>query len=140
MIFITLLLLTAADIPESQLITRSGDKEVFAPAFRGVWSRNAATCRDENSPETFEVTETRLFGYEWDSVLLKSTPMIGQSGPGRGQWANTVVVLMANRGESDVGVGKARLSLMDGMLYMSNAEAVADEDHLTSEYSNVRCR
>jgi hypothetical protein len=134
-----ILLLAAAEPLESELITQVGDKEVFAPAFRGVWSTSLETCADEQSLETFEITETKLYGYEWDSVLLKSTPMIGQSGPARGQWAHTVVVLTAERTETDVSMGKRRMSLMDGKLYMSIAEVAPEETHLSAAHANVRC-
>lgn len=140
MIIAVLLALAAADIPDTELVTLVDGKEVFAPAFRGTWSKSAAECRNDYSLYTFTVEETRLNGYEWDAILLKTTPMIGQSGPRRGQWANTVVVLTADRGETDVGIGQRRMSLLDGKLYMSNAEAVPEEQHLTAEYANVRCQ
>jgi hypothetical protein len=133
------LALGVADIPESQLVTEVDGKEVFAPAFRGTWSESAAECRNDQSLYTFTIGETRLDGYEWDAVLLKTTPMIGQSGPKPGQWANTVVVLTADRGETDVGIGKRRISLLDGKLYMSNADAVSADDHFNAKYANVRC-
>lgn len=134
------LLLIAADIPESQLVTQVGDREVFAPAFRGVWSKSAATCRDEHSSETFAVSETRLDGYEWDAALLKTTPIIHQSGPEADEPVYTVLVLTAARGETDVDIGKTRLSLAGDKLYMSSADAVSEEDHLSEQYANVRCR
>lgn len=136
---LALLLFTAAEIPESQLVTQVNGKEVFPPAFRGTWSKSAATCRDENSLETFTVSEFRLDGYDWDAVLLKSTPMSYLHGPDN-EPANGVVVLTAERGESEVSIGKARLTLMVGKLYMSNTEAVSEQEHLTPNYSNVRCR
>lgn len=96
----TLTLLTNGPIPEDQLVTWVGDKEVFAPAFRGTWSRSTSDCSDESSLETVVISEARLEGYEWDAVLLKTTPVIGQSGPKKGEWANTVVVLTADRAET----------------------------------------
>jgi hypothetical protein len=128
-----------ADIPESQLLTEVGGREVFASAFRGTWSKSAAECRNDQSLYTFTIGEARMDGYEWDAVLLKSTPMIGQSGRKPGEWAHTVVVLTADRGETDVGIGKRRISLLDGELYMSNADAVSEDQHFTAEYANVRC-
>lgn len=71
-------------IPGRQLVTRIGDKEVFAPAMPGMWSKSWASFRDEHSTETFVISETRLEGYEWDATLLKATPVIEQSGPRKG--------------------------------------------------------
>jgi hypothetical protein len=133
------LALAAADLPESQLVTFADGKEVFAPAFRGSWSKSAAECRNQDSIYTFTVKETRLEGYEWESVLLKSTPMIFEGGPKDKGTAYTVVALTAERGESEVGIGKVRLSLVGNELYMSNAEAVPEDKHLTAEFANVRC-
>lgn len=130
----------SSTIPQEQLVTRIGDKDVFAPAFRGTWSKSVATCRQEDSLETFVISETRLEGYEWDSVLLRTTPMIVENAPGEDQWANTVLVLTADRAETEVSFGKRRLSLLGDKLYMSNPEAVKEDDHLEERYANVRCR
>lgn len=135
----SLTFLANGPIPEDQLVTRVGDKEVFAPAFRGTWSKSASDCSDESSLKTVVISEARLEGYGWDTVLLKTTPVIGQSGSKKGEWANTVVVLTADRAETEVSFGKRRLSLLGGKLYMSNAEAVAEEDHFGAEFANVRC-
>jgi len=135
-----ILLAAIKGVPEDRLVTRVGDKEEFAPAFRGTWSKSAATCRDENSLETFVVTETRLDGYEWDAVLLRTTPMIAESAPKQGDWANTIVVLTADRAETEVSFGKRRLSLVGDKLYMSNAEEVEEDDQFRAEFANVRCR
>lgn len=130
--------IASQEIAESDLVTQAGGEEVFPPAFRGTWSRSVATCRDEYALETFSIGENRLDGYEWDAILLKTTPVIYSSTAGRD--THSVVVLTADRGETDVGVGKRRISLMGGKLYMSNAEAVSDDEHLTPDFSNVRCR
>lgn len=133
-----LLLLGSPEAPESQLVTVVDGQEVFPPAFRGVWSKSADTCRDQYALETFAMSEDRLDGYEWDAVLLKSTPVIYHSSP-RGDDARTVVVLTADRGETEVGLGKRRITLMGGKLHMSNAEEVSEEEHLTAEFASVKC-
>ena len=132
------LLLAASDIPESQLITQVGDKDVFPPAFRGTWGPNLAACSGDRL-EVFKVSENRIRGYESDSLLLKSTPVIQQSGPKSDDWAYTVVGLTADRGETEVGFGKVRLSRIGSRLYMSNANSVPEEQHFNDEFANVRC-
>lgn len=135
---IVVLALAAAEIPEAQLFTQIESRDVFAPAFRGGWAKTRVECSAEAPIEAFTVTENRITGYEWDSILLKSTPMIYQTGP-NGQPAYTVVVLTASRGETEVDFGKARLSLVGEELYMSNAAAVPEDQHFNAEFANVRC-
>lgn len=90
---LAVMLLAIADIPDSQLYSRVDGREVYPPPFRGGWAKTSAGCTGV-SQERFEITENRIIGYEWDSLLLKSTPVIHE-GRGNGRWAYTVVVLTA---------------------------------------------
>ena len=134
---LTAILLLSVQLSEPELITQNGEKEVFAPAFRGRWADTLSDCGVDGL-SAFEVAETRIDTYEGDSVLLNSTPMIHETAP-NGQPAYTIVGLVASRGETEVGLGKVRMSRVGAALYMSNAEAVQEEDHFKSDYANVRC-
>jgi hypothetical protein len=139
MILLLALVLGAGEISESELVTQVDGKEAFAPAFRGHWASTAAACKAQDDGG-IEITADHIYGYEWDAVLLKTTPMIWQSaGPTGRDTAYTVVVLLAGRAESDVNISKLRISRFGAKLYMSNAERVKDEKHLTAEFANVRC-
>jgi len=131
------LLLAAADPPDSQLVTQVEGMEVFPAPFRGRWSKSIAGCA-EHSPQVFEIKESRMRGYEWDSLLLKATPVIHEGQQG-GKWAFTIIALTAFRSETDVDFRKVRVSWFGEKLYMSNASTVAEEQHLTPDYANVRC-
>ena len=138
MIFLAFLL-GATEIPEAQLVTQVDGKEVFAPAFRGNWAASATDCK-RDSLTGIKITADHIYGYEWDAVLLKTTPMIYQSaGSGGRETAYTVVVLMAGRSETDVDISKLRISRFGAKLYMSNVERVPEEKHLTAEFANVHC-
>lgn len=132
------LLILGADIPEARLVTQIESRDVFPPAFRGSWAKTRAECSAEAALEAFTVTENRMDGYEWDSILLKSTPVIHQTAPS-GEAAYTVVVLTAARGETEVDFGKTRLSLVGSKLYMSNPTVVSEDQHFNAEFANVRC-
>lgn len=133
------LLLGAAEIPESQLVTQANGKEVFAPAFRGHWASTPAACTAEDDGG-IEITADHIYGYEWDAVLLKSTPMIYQPAGADGHdTAYTVLALVAGRSETDVDISKLRISRVGAKLYMSNADRVQEEKHLTTGFANVRC-
>jgi hypothetical protein len=138
-----LALLASLQIPESQLATVQNGKEVFPVAFRGVWSKSLKDCADENSIETVEITEDRIYGYEFDSLLIKAGAIYTHSDPANRTsstgWANSFVALTADRAETDVSWGKIRLSRLGNYLYMSQPEAVKEEEHLSLTYRNVRC-
>ena len=132
-----LALIAVQDIPENQLVTQVDGKDVYPLSFRGRWAKSLAGCSSEGQ-DLFEIGETRIRGYEFDSILLKSTPVILE-GVTLEKSAYTIVVLAAFRAEDNVEISKGRLSLFEGKLYMSNAEAVSEEQHLRAEYANVRC-
>lgn len=110
--------------------------EVYPTAFRGAWAPSVASCKDETGEEVITIGTTKIRGYESDSKLLTLTPEIYSSAPS-GAEAITVNALVAERGESEVAIGKLRLTLSAGKLYTSRLDAVSEDTQW--KYPNVRC-
>lgn len=139
MIIFFALMLGAVDIPGAELVTQIDGKEVFAPAFRGHWASTLAACTAEDDGG-IAITADHIYGYEWDAVLLKSSPMnYASAGYGGRGTAYTVNVLVAGRSEMDVDISKLRISRYGAKLYISNVDLVPEAKHLTGDFANVRC-
>ena len=112
------------------------ETEEYPVEFRGTWAPTLAACKDESSLEMLTIGKTKIWGYEADSKLLKLTPIAYINGP-NGADAKSINALTAERGESEIGIGKLRLSLSAGKLYTSRIDVVSEEDQW--KHGNVRC-
>lgn len=130
---ILLMSLALLQIPEADLDTQRGGRDVFPPAFHGAWAATLAECRDIGY---VIISLDRFTGYESDAVLLKNGGMILHSTPD-GREAYTMNALVAQSGEGEVGIGRLRVSRVGDRLYTSNAEVVSEEEHWS--YPRVRC-
>ena len=110
------------ELPEAQLITEEGGRDIFPPAFHGTWANTLADCGDI---EFMTITRDRLSGRESGAILLKNGGMIRHTAR-NGQPAYTINALVAQSGEGDVGIGRLRISRVGDMLYTSNAEVVGE--------------
>lgn len=119
-------------IPEAELATKINGRDVFPRAFIGTWAFSLKACEDES----IVIEEGGTAGYESEAVLLKHTGMIHHDAPD-GKEAYTVVALMAESGEGQVGIGQLRISRVGDRLFTSRADVVSEDDHW--KYPNIRC-
>lgn len=114
-----------------------GEEEEFYPAeFRGSWATTLAACKNEFGEDIITIGRTKIWLYEADSKLLKMSPVIGFTAPD-GEDAKTINVIVAERSETEVGIGKLRLTLSAGKLYPSRIDDVPEEGQWKNPY--VRC-
>lgn len=132
-LLLAVMLAAAQDIPESQLQIEKGGRYVFPLAFQGTWAPTLAKCDAE---EAITITEDRLYGYESTAVIIISVGIIHQTTP-QGVAAYSTTNLVGQRAETEVGIGKLRISRAGEKLYTSNAEIIGEDEHWTN--SNVRC-
>lgn len=113
------------------------EEEEFYPAeFRGSWAPTLEACKAKYGEEIITVGRTKIWSYEADSKLLKITPVFFFTGP-KGVDAKSVHAMVAERGETEVGIGKLRLTLAEGKLYTSRIDAVTEDQQW--KYGNVKC-
>lgn len=112
------------------------EEEIYPVEYRGVWAPTAAACRDEFGEEVIRVGRTKIWAYESDSKLLKLTPEFLFTAP-NGDDAKSVIALIAERGETEVGIGKIRLTLSRGKLFTSRVDLVTDDEQW--KYGNIKC-
>lgn len=125
-------------IPLDDLQIEEGEQPVFPKAFRGYWAPSLKACADDTAIDGMRIARNRTYGYESDSSLLIITPVNHHDTPSR-EDALTVTALVAERGESEVGIGKVRISRVGSKLYMSRADTVSEAEHFTNDFANVRC-
>lgn len=89
------------------------ETETYPVHFRGLWAPSLRNCQ---SNEAFRVGATKIWFYEADSKVLKLSPEFFFTSP-TGSDAVSVRGFVAERGETEVGLGKLRLTLAQGKLY-----------------------
>jgi hypothetical protein len=113
------------------------EEEEFYPAnFRGKWAPTVADCKSDDAVNVIVIGRTKIWAYEADSKLLKLTPMSFTQTP-EGVSATSITAMVAERGESELDIGKIRLTRAGDKLFTSRANAVS-EDHQWRN-ANVRC-
>lgn len=123
------------EAPEAQLEDELNGRDIFPAHFQGVWAPTPADCSG-NALEVIEITADRHYGYESESVLLKSGGIIHHSAPD-GRPAYTMNALVASSGEGQVSIGQLRLIRVGDTLYTSNPEVVSEAEQYS--YPNIRC-
>ena len=135
MLALLMLLAAGQAVPADRLQWHSGDEEFFPVAFRGTWAPSPADCANGGA-EVFEISATKLWFYEGDAKLIKISNVNHTESPG-GVPAYTINAYAAYRELMDLSTGTVRLTLSAGRLYMTRADAVAEEKQW--QYPNVRC-
>jgi hypothetical protein len=112
------------------------ENEYYPAEFRGKWAPSQTACKQEVGEDVITIGRTKIWAYEADSKLLKLTPQISFTAP-NGSDAETIIALVAERGETEVSIGKIRLTLSGNKLYTSRVDAVTEDQQW--KYGNVKC-
>ena len=110
---------------EAELVTVENDRDVFPPAFRGKWAADQATCADPDGKGAVDITANRMSGYESDAVLLKN--QMSYEAAADGKQASTLLALVAESGEGELGIQNLQISLSGGQLFVSREPIQPDE-------------
>ena len=119
---------------DGEMTVRQGDRDVIPAAFHGSWAINAATCGDPDGKGITVITAGRISGYESDAVLLKNALAFEQTPDGKE--ADTVLALVAQSGEGELGFEKLRISKTADNLYLTR-EPVEPAQHWA--HPLIRC-
>lgn len=116
--------------------TYEDEDETYPAHYRGSWAPTLASCSAEFGQGVITIGRTKIWSYEADSKLLKITPEFLFTGP-NGVDAASVHAIVAERGETEVGIAKLRLTLAGGKLYTSRLDEVSDDEQWN--FGNVKC-
>jgi hypothetical protein len=119
---------------EAEPITGQGDRDIFPVEFRGRWASDKDACRDVDQKGIIHITAGRITAYESDAVLLKNSLAFEQTP--EGQPANTLLALVAESGEGELGLQTFRLSHSTDRHYFTRDGTSPDQ---MWSYPLIRC-